>query len=64
MRKADPSSSRRSGRRRPLATPFPPPADEQRHLRKATERPAESRLDSDFGICLSVVPALRRRSDA
>ena len=66
MRKADPSS-RRSGRRRILATPFPPgvaPSDEQRHVRKPVERPVESRLDSDFGICLSVVPALRRRSDA
>jgi hypothetical protein len=66
MRKADPSS-RRSGRRRTLATAFPPgvPAsNEQRQVRKAVERPAESRLDSDFGICLSVVPALRRRSDA
>ena len=65
MRKADPSS-RRSGRRRTLATAFPPAAtsDEQRHVRKPVERPAESRLDSDFGICLSVVPALRRRSDA
>ena len=67
MRKADPSSSRRSGRRR-TPTPFPPPSaqgsDAQRQVRRATERPAESRLDSDFGICLSVVPALRRRSDA
>jgi hypothetical protein len=71
MRKADPSSSRRSGRRRTLATAFPPSSapgspgsDGQRHVRKASDRPAESRLDSDFGICLSVVPALRRRSDA
>ena len=71
MRKADPSSSRRSGRRRTLTTTFPPPSspgspgsDAQRHVRRATERPAESRLDSDFGICLCVVPALRRRSDA
>jgi len=48
-------------------TPFPPgvaTSDEQRHVRKPVERAAESRLDSDFGICLSVVPALRRRSDA
>jgi len=66
MRKADPSS-KRSARRRTLATPFVPGvpgSEEERHVRKAVERPAESRLDSDFGICLSVVPALRRRSDA
>ena len=68
MRKADPSSSRRSMRRR-TATPFPaPPAatpsDLDRQARKASEGPTESRLDSDFGICLCVVPALRRRPDA
>jgi hypothetical protein len=68
MRKADPSSSRRSMRRR-TQTPFPAPPgptppDLDRHVRKAGERSTESRLDSDFGICLCVVPALRRRSDA
>jgi hypothetical protein len=67
MRKADPSSSRRTGRRRTTSTPFPPsaaPADLARPVRKGGERSTESRLDSDFGICLCVVPALRRRSDA
>jgi hypothetical protein len=64
MRKADPSSSRRPARRRTLAVPFPSQPEEQRPARKASERPGESRLDSDFGICLCVVPALRRRSDA
>jgi hypothetical protein len=64
MRKADPSSSRRTARRRSLSTPLPAPPDEARPARKASERPGESRLDSDFGICLCVVPALRRRSDA
>jgi hypothetical protein len=67
MRKADPSSSRRTVRRR-TPTPFPaspaPPSDLDRRTRKAGERSTESRLDSDFGICLCVVPALRRRSDA
>ena len=68
MRKADPSSSRRGMRRR-TQTPFPAPpgptpSDIDRHVRKAGERSTESRLDSDFGICLCVVPALRRRSDA
>jgi hypothetical protein len=68
MRKADPSSSRRSMRRRtPPAFPAPPaptPSGPARHVRKAGERSTESRLDSDFGICLCVVPALRRRPDA
>jgi len=68
MRKAEPSSSRRSMRRRTPtsfpATPAPTPYDLERHVRKAGERSTESRLDSDFGICLCVVPALRRRSDA
>jgi hypothetical protein len=67
MRKADPSSSRRSMRRRTPA-PFAPspatPPDLDRHVSKAGERSTESRLDSDFGICLCVVPALRRRPDA
>ncbi|MFL5366042.1 MAG: hypothetical protein ACJ78Z_03000 [Myxococcales bacterium] len=67
MRKADPSSSRRTLRRR-TPTAFPaspaPASDLDRRARKAGERSTESRLDSDFGICLCVVPALRRRSDA
>jgi hypothetical protein len=38
--------------------------DKPKAVRKEPQRPSESRLDSDFGICLCVVPALRRRQDA
>ncbi|HEY4886229.1 MAG TPA: hypothetical protein VII08_21570 [Myxococcales bacterium] len=55
-RKADPSS-RRSPRRRTLADL---PADP--HLKPVRKEPAES-IDSDFGLCLALAPALRRRTD-
>jgi len=55
-RKADPSS-RRSPRRR---TPVGAPADPQLKSKRA-EPPEQS--DSDFGLCLALAPALRRRSD-
>jgi len=55
-RKADPSS-RRSPRRRTLADV---PVDPQ--LKPARKEPLES-VDSDFGLCLALAPALRRRTD-
>jgi len=55
-RKVDPSS-RRSPRRRNTELVPPDP-----HLRPHRKEPAEP-PDSDFGICLALAPALRRRSD-
>jgi len=53
-RKADPSSRRSPRRRNQEGNPQDP------HLRPKKE-PAE--VDSDFGICLALAPALRRRTD-
>ncbi len=57
-RKAMEPSSRRSPRRRPADA-----AVQARPLRKATPVP-EDLLDSDFGLALALMPALRRRPDA
>jgi len=53
-RKADPSSRRSPRRRAPAVLPPDP------HLRPKKE-PAEA-IDSDFGLCLALAPALRRRT--
>jgi len=54
-RKADPSTRRSPRRRNQEGNPQDP------HLRPNRKEPAE--VDSDFGICLALAPALRRRSD-
>jgi len=56
-RKADPSS-RRSPRRRSA-----PDAAAEPHLKPARKEPLEP-ADSDFGLCMALVPALRRRGDS
>jgi hypothetical protein len=61
-RKAAEPPSRRPARRRSAAPLVPP--EKPKVVRKGSRRPPESRLDSDFGICLCVVPAVRRRQDA
>jgi hypothetical protein len=61
-RKAAEPPGRRPARRRsaaPLVLPEKPKV-----VRKQPRRAPEARLDSDFGICLCVVPAVRRRQDA
>jgi hypothetical protein len=55
-RKADPSS-RRSPRRRTSESAAVDP-----HLKPARKEPPES-IDSDFGLCFALAPALRRRND-
>jgi len=56
-RKADPSS-RRSPRRRASAGLTPDP-----NLKVNRKEPLDS-VDSDFGLCLALAPALRRRTDS
>jgi hypothetical protein len=62
-RKAAEPGSRRPVRRRNVASHVSIP-DKPKTVRKEARRASDARLDSDFGICLSVVPALRRRQDA
>jgi hypothetical protein len=56
-KKADPSS-RRSPRRRPLADAAADP-----HVRPSPKGTLEP-SDSDFGLCLALAPALRRRGES
>lgn len=58
MASKDPSSRRSAPRRKPQpATPEP-------RTRKPARRVNPAGFDSDFGVALAVVPALRRRPDA
>jgi hypothetical protein len=61
-RKAAEPPSRRPARRRSVAPLVPP--EKPKVVRKEPRRAPQTRLDSDFGICLCVVPAVRRRQDA
>jgi hypothetical protein len=57
-RKAEPPSRRSPRRRSPAAPQSEPPR------RKAKPTQIDPGYDSDFGVALAVVPALKRRPDA
>ena len=46
-----------------LATWLPADAPADPHLRPARKEPLEA-ADSDFGLCMALVPALRRRGES
>jgi hypothetical protein len=59
MASKDPSSRRSTPRRKPQPATTPEP-----RTRKTARRVNPAGFDSDFGVALAVVPALRRRPDA
>jgi hypothetical protein len=61
-RKADPPS-RRPARRKPSRRP-PASALASQATRASKARGTDEKLDCDFGLAFSVVPALRRPPDA
>lgn len=58
-RKAEPPGRRTPRRRPPAATASEPP-----RARKAKPAQFDASFDSDFGLALAVMPALKRRPDA
>ncbi|HEX9603563.1 MAG TPA: hypothetical protein VF973_07395 [Myxococcales bacterium] len=62
-RKADPPS-RRPSRRKPSRRPPAPGLAPQAAARASKARGTDEKLDCDFGLAFSVVPALRRPPDA